>query len=107
MQPFVVLVEFLVNPSFIAQFRDLIATNAKTSLKRETGCKRFDVLVDPEEPRRFVRSEIYEDEAAFDEHLASSRYWSFAGAIESELEQRSVRRLAFCPEMAASDECSW
>jgi (4S)-4-hydroxy-5-phosphonooxypentane-2,3-dione isomerase len=99
MQPFVVLVEFLVNPAFIAPFRDLIATNAKTSLKRETGCERL--------PRRFVLYEIYEDEAAFDEHLASSHYRSFAGAIESELEQRSVRRLAFCPEMAASDECSW
>ena len=41
MQPFVVLVEFLVYPSFVAQFRDLIAANAKTSLKREIGCKRF------------------------------------------------------------------
>jgi quinol monooxygenase YgiN len=48
MRPLVVLVEFLVYPSFVAQFRDLIAANAKTSLKREIGCKRFDVLVDPE-----------------------------------------------------------
>ncbi|HZZ21770.1 MAG TPA: putative quinol monooxygenase [Roseiarcus sp.] len=98
MQPFVVLVEFLANPSFIAQFHDLIAANAKTSLKRETGCRRFDVVVDPEESRRFVLYEIYEDEAAFDEHLASSHYRSFADAIESEIEQRSVRRLASCPE---------
>ena len=104
MQPFVVLVEFLVNPSFIAQFRDLIATNAKTSLKRETGCKRFDVPVDPEEPRRFVLSEIYEDEAAFDEHLASSHYLSFADAIECEIEQRSISRLAFFSAMATSEE---
>jgi autoinducer 2-degrading protein len=106
MQPFVVLVDFLVYPSFIVQFRDLIAANAKTSLKRETGCKRFDVLVDPEEPRRFVLYEIYEDEAAFDEHLASSHYLSFADAIENELEQSSVRRLAFSGEMAISDDIS-
>jgi autoinducer 2-degrading protein len=104
MRPLIVLVEFLVNPSFVAQFRDLIAANAKTSLKREIGCKRFDVLVDPEEPRRFVLYEIYEDEAAFDEHLASSHYLSFADAIENEIEQRSVRRLAFCREMATSDD---
>jgi (4S)-4-hydroxy-5-phosphonooxypentane-2,3-dione isomerase len=64
------------------------------------------VLVDPEEARRFVLYEIYEDEAAFDEHLASSHYRTFAGAIESEIEQRSVRRLAFCGEMATSDDIS-
>ena len=106
MRPLAVLVEFLVNPSFVAQFRDLIAANAKTSLKREIGCKRFDVLVDPEEPRRFVLYEIYENEAAFDEHLASSHYLSFADAIENEIEQRSVRRLALCREMATSANIS-
>jgi (4S)-4-hydroxy-5-phosphonooxypentane-2,3-dione isomerase len=106
MRPLVVLVEFLVYPSFVAQFRDLIAANAKTSLKCEIGCKRFDLLVDPEEPRRFVLYEIYENEAAFDEHLASSHYLSFADAIENEIEQRSVRRLAFCREMATSDDIS-
>jgi quinol monooxygenase YgiN len=59
MPPIVVLVEFLVKSPFIAQFRDLIAANAKASLEREAGCKRFDVLFDPEEPRRFVLYEIY------------------------------------------------
>jgi hypothetical protein len=56
----------------------------------------FDVLFDPEEQRRFVLYEIYEDQVAFDEHLASSNYLSFADAIENEIEQRSVRRLASC-----------
>ncbi|HEY6519919.1 MAG TPA: putative quinol monooxygenase [Roseiarcus sp.] len=90
----------LVKPSFIAQFRDLIAVNAKASLEREVGCKRFDVLFDPEEPRRFVLYEIYENQVAFDEHLASSHYLSFAEAIEGEIEQRSISRLAFSSAMA-------
>ena len=106
MRPLVVLVEFLVKPSFVAQFRDLIAVNAKASLEREMGCKRFDVLVESEEPRRFVLYEIYEDQAAFDDHLVSSHYLSFADAVENQIEERSVRRLAFCREMAASDENS-
>ena len=46
MRPLVVLVELLVKPSFVAQFRDLIAVNARASLERELGCKRFDVLFD-------------------------------------------------------------
>ena len=104
MRPLVVLVELLVKPSFVAQFCDLIAVNAKVSFEREAGCKRFDVLIDPEEPRRFVLYEIYEDEAAFDAHLASSHYLSFADAIEGGIEQRSVRRFAFCSEVATSEE---
>lgn len=94
MRPLVVLVEFLVKPSFVERFRDLISVNAEASLEREKGCKRFDVLFDPKEPRRFVLYEIYDDEAAFDEHLASAHYKTFAAAIENEIEQRSVRRLA-------------
>jgi quinol monooxygenase YgiN len=96
MRPLVVLVEFLVKPSFVELFRDLISVNAEASLERERGCRRFDVLYDPKEPQRFVLYEIYDDEAAFAEHLASSHYLSFAAAIENVIEQRSIRRLAYC-----------
>ena len=89
MRPLVVLVEVLEKPSFVAQSRDLIAVNARASLQRELGCKRFDVLVEPAGPRRFVLYEIYEDEAAFDEHLVSSHYLSVADATENEIEERS------------------
>jgi autoinducer 2-degrading protein len=54
----------------------------KLRLSAKWGCKRFDVLTNPEEPRRFVLYEIYEDEAAFDDPLVSSHYLSFADAIE-------------------------
>ena len=104
MRPLVVLVEVLEKPSFVAQSRDLIAVNARASLERELGCKRFDVLVEPEDPQRFVLYEIYEDEAAFDDHLASSFCLSVADATENESEERSIRRLAFSTEMATNDE---
>jgi hypothetical protein len=65
-------------------------------LSAKWGCKRFDVLTNPEEPRRFVLYEIYEDEVAFDDHLVSSHCLSFADAIENQIEERSVGRLAFC-----------
>ena len=96
MRPLVVLVDFLVKSSFVARFRDLIAVNAKTSLERETGCTRFDVLCDPAEPRRFVLYEIYDDEDAFAAHLASSHYKSFAAAIDDQIDQRAITRLGFC-----------
>ena len=104
MRPLVVLVEFLVTRSFVKRFGELIAANARTSLERESGCRRFDVLVDPKEPRRFVLYEIYDDDNAFDLHLRSAHYRSFAEAIEGEIEERSVRRLVFSDQLARTDE---
>jgi quinol monooxygenase YgiN len=57
-------------------------------------------LVTPSFVGRSVLHEIYDNEAAFDEHLASARCRSFAAAIENEIEQRSVRRFAFSGESA-------
>jgi hypothetical protein len=80
----------------------------KHHLEREVDCKHFDVLFDPEEPRRFVLYEIYEDQVAFDGHLASSHYQRFADAIEGEMEQRSISRLAFSSAIATSeDDFTW
>ena len=66
MRQLAVLVEFLVKDGFAARFGELILANAKASLNGEEGCRQFDVLVGPDEPRRFVLYEIYDDERAFD-----------------------------------------
>ncbi len=95
MRQLAVLVEFLVKDSFAARFGELIVANAEASLNHERGCRRFDVLVGSEEPRRFVLYEIYDDEYAFDLHLRSPHYQSFVEAIEGEVEERSIRRLSF------------
>jgi quinol monooxygenase YgiN len=91
----VILVEFTVKPGAIAPFRELITKNAATSLSDEPGCRRFDVLTTPEEPGRVVLYEIYDDDDAFDFHLTTSHYKSFAAAAEPLIETRSVRRLRF------------
>ncbi|SEF06721.1 Quinol monooxygenase YgiN [Rhizobiales bacterium GAS188] len=95
MAPLVVLVEFLVKPGFAERFGGLILANAEASVEREVGCQRFDVLVGPEDPRRFVLYEIYDNDGAFELHLLSCHYKTFAQAIEGHVEERSVRRLGF------------
>jgi (4S)-4-hydroxy-5-phosphonooxypentane-2,3-dione isomerase len=103
-QPLVVLVEFMVKPAFAERFGELVLANAEASLKRERGCRRFDVLVGANEPRRFVLYEIYDDGGAFDLHLRTQHYRTFAEAIEGEIEERSIRRLSFLGSLAAPDE---
>jgi quinol monooxygenase YgiN len=102
-RPLVVLVEFLVKPAFAKRFGELIVANAEASLKSETGCRRFDILTVPEEPRRFVLYEIYDDTGAFDLHLRSGHYRGFADAIAEGIEERSVRRLAMYGSPATGD----
>ena len=102
MGPLVVLVEMLVKPSFVRRFRDLISVNAEASLERESGCRRFDVLLDPNEPRRFVLYEIYDDDEAFELHLRSAHYRSFAEAVKDGIEERSVRKLRFFAPMTTT-----
>ena len=95
MVPLVILVEFLVKPDFVRRFSRLISANAKASVEREPGCRRFDVLLGPDDPCRFVLYEIYDDAAAFDQHLQTRHFKAFAAATEGQIEQRSVRRLGF------------
>ncbi len=91
----VLLVEFVVRSDFAAHFGELVLANAKASIEEEAGCRRFDVLVEPQDSRRFVLYEIYDDEAAFELHLRSPHYHSFAAAIHGQIEERSLRRLRF------------
>jgi len=95
MAPLVILVEFLIKPDFVQRFAKLIRANAKASVEREPGCRRFDVLLGPDDPCRFVLYEIYDDAAAFDRHLQTRHFKAFAAATEGQIEQRSVRRLGF------------
>jgi autoinducer 2-degrading protein len=95
MAPLVILVEFVIKPGSVDRFRELILANAGLSVKHEPGCRRFDVLAAPDDPQRIVLYEIYDDAGAFDLHLASAHYKTFAAASESLVEMRSVRRLGF------------
>ena len=89
--PLVIYVDFTVKQGAVERFRELIFANARHSLQDEPGCRRFDVLVSAEEPRRIVLYEIYEDAAAFDFHVTTPHYKVFAAAAEGLLD-------AFGPE---------
>jgi autoinducer 2-degrading protein len=93
--PLVILVEFAVKDLEMEKFRALIVGNAQSSLQREPGCSRFDVLVTSQDPARIVLYEIYDNEGAFDRHLETDHYKAFAKATERMVESVVVRRLTF------------
>ena len=73
---FAVTVVFVARPEFRAEFRREMIANATASREREPGCRQFDVCESADGAEIFLY-EIYDDEAAFQAHLATEHYLKF------------------------------
>jgi quinol monooxygenase YgiN len=78
---YVVIVFFEAKPAHAATLGDALLIQARNSLENETGCRRFDVAVDPLDPASFLLYEIYDDEAAFQAHLQTPHYAEFNARV--------------------------
>ena len=56
------------NPGKRQELAEFLMWDHKESLEHEPGTLRFDVFQDPENLDRFYVYEVYEDDAAFEEH---------------------------------------
>lgn len=103
MSRYVITVEFGLAETGADTFRRLILENAAASLRNEPGCERFDVLTDPKDPLRVTLYEIYRDEAAFGEHLASAHFAAFDAASKPLVTTKVVTRLELLSRDGTSD----
>lgn len=77
MSGFAVVVDFLLKRGERESFRELVDANANASLRNEAGCRRFDVTEVRGEPDRILLYEIYDSEAAFEEHCRTAHFEEF------------------------------
>ena len=77
MSGFVVWVDFRLKPGTRARFRKLVDANATASVRSEAGCRRFDVTEARDEPDRILLYEIYDSEAAFEDHCRTAHFAEF------------------------------
>ncbi|ESZ24832.1 MULTISPECIES: putative quinol monooxygenase [unclassified Mesorhizobium] len=77
MRGFVVWVDFRLKPGARGRFRELVDANATASMRSEAGCRRFDVTEARGEPDRVLLYEIYDSEAAFEEHCRTAHFDEF------------------------------
>jgi len=87
---YVVAVEFEIAPDRFAAFMPLMIENAEASRRGEPGCRRFDVCVPRERRNSVFLYEIYDDEAAFQAHLASAHFKAFATATGDMITARKI-----------------
>ena len=93
MKAYVITVEFDIDPTQCAAFMKLMTENAAASLRDEAGCRHFDVCRPREVANRVFLYEVYDDEAAFQAHLQSAHFKSFAAATKDMI---TARRIVAC-----------
>ena len=94
---FVVTVVFVARPEHRDAFRKAMLENAHASRTREPGCRQFDVCEKPDGSEIFLY-EIYDDEAAFQAHLATDHFKKFnAQTIEWVSDKRVTTYVRLAP----------
>lgn len=89
---FVVTVEFVIAPEHEPEFMPLMLDNARLSRTTEAGCRQFDVCTDTARPVTVFLYERYDDEAAFNAHLATPHYKAFAEQVKVMITRRTIGR---------------
>ncbi len=87
------VVEFRIQPAFVAAFEAAIVDNARASRNTEADCHRFDVCRDPTDATLFYLYELYTDEAALQAHLQTPHFQQMDAATAAWVVSKTVRRL--------------
>jgi (4S)-4-hydroxy-5-phosphonooxypentane-2,3-dione isomerase len=93
---FAITVEFRLRPEGRDRFLGLVRANAATSVEREPGCTRFDILTPTADGAQpiVLLYEIYRSRAAFEAHLATPHFAEFDQATRSLILQKTVVEFA-------------
>ncbi|MGO4308071.1 putative quinol monooxygenase [Cupriavidus sp. RAF12] len=89
--PFVVVVDLAIKPERVDEFLPLMLENASSSLALEPGCQVFEVCRAPDDATRFLLYEVYNDEAAFRQHLETAHFLAFNQQTEPYTISKVVR----------------
>ena len=88
---FVVTGTFTLKPGKRSAFLPPMVENASTSLRKEPGCRQFDVCLG-DDPETVFLYEVYDDSAAFSAHLESAHFQSFDAAVADMIATKVVHQ---------------
>lgn len=93
---YIVTVNFSVKTDKLQSFTSAMLQQAKNSMSMESGCHQFDVCFDPEQENHCFLYEVYDDRAAFEEHLQSAHFIEFDALVTNWIESKAVASLTRC-----------
>ncbi len=88
---YAVTVTFAIKPEHWKAFLPQIRHQAKQSLTLEPECHVFDVWISDTRPYQVFLHELYDNAAAFEEHLRSAHFKAFDAAVASWVESKDIK----------------
>lgn len=74
MSAFTLIVNLQARPDQVDRFMEMALENAAATRSTESGCRQFDVLVDPEDRTRIAFYEVYDSKQAFETHQQTPHF---------------------------------
>jgi autoinducer 2-degrading protein len=90
---FIVLVKVQVKPELLGEFKTAILKNAESSVQRDPGCVRFDVLQQEDDSTRWFFYEVYDKEQAWVDHRAAAHFLAFKQVGDRAIVTREATKL--------------
>jgi len=88
----IVLVLVTIRPELRTEFEQALLHNARESVLRDPGCRRFDVSHDADDPTRWVLYEVYDTPAAHAAHRQSPHFLAYDAVAQRAVVEKTVFR---------------
>jgi quinol monooxygenase YgiN len=88
----IVLVLVKVKPEMLAEFERALLRNARESVARDPGCRRFDVSQHADDPTRWVLHEVYDTPEAHAAHRGSPHFLAYDAVATEAVTEKIVSR---------------
>ena len=99
---YILQVAVKVKPGHKEAYIQAITEDARSSVRDEPGCLRFEVMEDQEDPNLIYLVEVYRDQAAFEAHTKTPHLLRYREASGPLLAEPSSRRI--CNNIFPADD---
>lgn len=89
---FVLIAQFEVKEGSPSVLLDAGVLESEAALRDEKGCRTFEILTSSENDSKGLFYEVYDDEAAFEQHKLTPHFAKFFSAIEELAVEWTVSR---------------
>ncbi len=101
----VLMVRIRVKPEHLEDFIHEMIGDAEGSVLNEPGCRRFDIIQDETEPTKLGLCEVYDDEAAVQDHLSRPHFLKWKEATTDWTSQ--AIEVSTCVPVSVAGEGHW
>lgn len=101
----VLMVRIRVKPEHLEDFIREMISDAEGSVLNEPGCRRFDIIQDEAEPTKLGLCEVYDDEAAVQDHLSRPHFLKWKEATADWTSQ--AIEVSTCVPVSSAGEGHW